>query len=212
MAIINSRYNWIFKYLKKGKVLNLGFAGKGNHGQRIVKYLKKFKKKSILISGDYNQARVLEENLPLSIVLDANKLPFGKNIFDQVLIGEVIEHFYNPATLLKQIYDVLRPGGEVIITTPNPFNLFRLVRYWFLSGNITNKKTLKQAMGDPTHCIFWDPFSLQKLLITKGFKVKVFKVVNFQIHFLPAFICRFADKLTRHRFGENFFIVAKKIK
>ena len=34
-------------------------------------------------------------------------------------MGDVIEHIANPELLLKEVYDVLRPGGFVIIKTPN---------------------------------------------------------------------------------------------
>lgn len=38
--------------------------------------------------------------------------------FDVVLSTEVIEHVYNPRGLLKTCYDLLRPGGALVLTTP----------------------------------------------------------------------------------------------
>lgn len=51
--------------------------------------------------------------------------------FDVVLLGEVFEHILNhPAGLLSAVLRVLRPGGLVVLTTPNPSTLansFRLL-------------------------------------------------------------------------------------
>ncbi len=52
--------------------------------------------------------------------------------YDLVLLGEVFEHILNqPTGLLKSIFRLLRPGGLLILTTPNPStlaNAFRLLR------------------------------------------------------------------------------------
>ncbi|MBI2685239.1 MAG: class I SAM-dependent methyltransferase [Acidobacteria bacterium] len=46
--------------------------------------------------------------------------------FDLVLLAEVIEHLYVPPTrVLKMLRALLRPGGVVLIQTPNPVNLAR---------------------------------------------------------------------------------------
>jgi SAM-dependent methyltransferase len=49
--------------------------------------------------------------------------------FDLVLLGEVFEHILNhPAGLLRGIHRILRPGGLLILTTPNPSTLANAVR------------------------------------------------------------------------------------
>ena len=47
------------------------------------------------------------------------KLPFKNNEFGAILAGEVIEHLYDVNTFLKEIYRLLKPNGQFIITTPN---------------------------------------------------------------------------------------------
>lgn len=39
--------------------------------------------------------------------------------FDVVLATEVIEHLENPRAMLRQLRELVRPGGYVILTTPN---------------------------------------------------------------------------------------------
>ena len=43
--------------------------------------------------------------------------------FDTIIAGELIEHLSNPGLLLNQSRLNLKPGGRLIITTPNPFSL-----------------------------------------------------------------------------------------
>lgn len=46
-------------------------------------------------------------------------IPHGDDSFDVVTAGEVIEHVYDPDRLLAEMKRVLRPGGRVVLTTPN---------------------------------------------------------------------------------------------
>jgi SAM-dependent methyltransferase len=56
----------------------------------------------------------------LSVGLDAGgHLPFRDGALDGVLAGEIIEHVYDPALLLRECHRVLRPGGVLVLTTPN---------------------------------------------------------------------------------------------
>jgi SAM-dependent methyltransferase len=46
-------------------------------------------------------------------------IPFEDGAFDVVYAGEVIEHLYNPDHLLEECRRVLRPGGRLVLSTPN---------------------------------------------------------------------------------------------
>ena len=51
---------------------------------------------------------------------DASRgLPFHDQSFDVVTCGEVIEHIFDPDTMLDDLRRVLAPNGVLIITTPN---------------------------------------------------------------------------------------------
>lgn len=54
---------------------------------------------------------------------------FADSSMDVVVLGEVFEHILNhPAGLLQAVYRILRPGGRVILTTPNPSTLANSIR------------------------------------------------------------------------------------
>jgi 2-polyprenyl-6-hydroxyphenyl methylase/3-demethylubiquinone-9 3-methyltransferase len=70
------------------------------------------------IARDFNIAVVGVNDLSAPSELDA--LP--ENSFDVVLFAEILEHItFNPVAMWRSIYRLLRPGGRIIVTTPNYF-------------------------------------------------------------------------------------------
>ncbi|HKZ42949.1 MAG TPA: class I SAM-dependent methyltransferase, partial [Candidatus Hodarchaeales archaeon] len=55
-------------------------------------------------------------------------LPFPDQSFDYVLSVEVIEHLAKPDQFLSEIRRVLRPGGIIVLTTPQRVSLYRTER------------------------------------------------------------------------------------
>lgn len=47
------------------------------------------------------------------------RIPFKSNSFAGVFCSHTIEHLYNPLNLLKEILRVLKPGGKLILLTPD---------------------------------------------------------------------------------------------
>ena len=55
-------------------------------------------------------------------VVDANQeLPFEDDAFDLVWSSEVIEHLDDPRFSLDELRRVTKPGGDIILTTPNSY-------------------------------------------------------------------------------------------
>lgn len=64
-------------------------------------------------------ARVQEKCRCQTAVGDVLALPFPDASFDIVLCTEVIEHTPDAATAIGELARVLRPGGTLVLTTPN---------------------------------------------------------------------------------------------
>lgn len=63
---------------------------------------------------------------------DKTKIPFDDNFFDIIVAGEIIEHIYDTDFFLEEIKRLLKPGGRLIISTPNIASLGR--RLFLLAG------------------------------------------------------------------------------
>jgi SAM-dependent methyltransferase len=61
------------------------------------------------------------------VVGDAHPLPFRDAAFDGLFAGELIEHLPDPAAGMREFRRVLRPGGTLVLTTPNRRRLANVV-------------------------------------------------------------------------------------
>ena len=61
------------------------------------------------------------------VVGDAHPLPFRDAAFDGLFAGELIEHLPDPEAGVEEFRRVLRPGGTLVLTTPNRRRLANVV-------------------------------------------------------------------------------------
>jgi len=78
-------------------------------------------------------------------------LPYDDATFDYVYHKSLIEHLYSPENLTKETFRVLKPGGRVIILTPD----------WV--------SQMKVFYEDFTHCRPYDASAVSDLLKVYGF-------------------------------------------
>jgi 2-polyprenyl-6-hydroxyphenyl methylase/3-demethylubiquinone-9 3-methyltransferase len=96
---------------------------------------------------------------------------YGK--FPALISIEVIEHLYDPRLYLKTVFDLLIPGGTVIISTPYHGFWKNLVMALF--GKMDNHF---HALWDHGHIKFWSKKTLKILLSESGFVNIKFKTVG----------------------------------
>jgi SAM-dependent methyltransferase len=106
------------------------------------------------------------------IVNDAGKdrLPFADSSFDLVLFLEVIEHFMcRPDFAMSELYRVTRPGGHLLLTTPNAQHWHRIA--YLLEGRRYPNTDFRD--GDPSsrHHQLFSMKELTGLLQGAGFSV-----------------------------------------
>jgi SAM-dependent methyltransferase len=107
-------------------------------------------------------ARVLacRHNVDL-IEANVEQLPAGEASYDLILMSQLIEHLFAPAETLRSLFRRLRPGGLILIDTPEwgslDYRLFRN-RYW-------------GAYHFPRHFNIFSARSLRQLVTGCGFEV-----------------------------------------
>jgi SAM-dependent methyltransferase len=103
-----------------------------------------------------------------AVCLDAARpLPFRDGTLAAVVMGDLIEHLYDPRRLLRECHRILRPAGVLVLTTPNLASLQDRMR--FLLGH-------SPRQVDPLHPYLWlhiRPFTaslLARLLRSAAFE------------------------------------------
>ena len=79
--------------------------------------------------------------------LNSGTLPFEDESFDVVVATEVVEHLRMQYAVLHEMVRVLKPGGLLVITIPNYWNLHYRIRY-LLTGNLQRPLLAKPARKD----------------------------------------------------------------
>ena len=155
--LYNSRLSLIESlYPRKGNLLDVGCGagfflnvakerGWSCHGMEILpEYIK------------YAQESFGLKNIRLESLDEF--ITFNTNSFDVITLWDLIEHLRNPLNSLKKIYHILKPGGLLVIWTPNVKNAIFLKEKW------TGYKILQ-------HFYFFSGDSLKSMLGKAGFKI-----------------------------------------
>ena len=126
-------------------------------------------------------ADLFANGLPHSVCADAcENLPFLNGAFDAVISMEGIEHFENQAHFVRECSRVLRPGGILVITTPNVLHLSARFSTFFTgqrlmrNGVINEIQTCRDSMGDRFyhgHAFLIDVIRLRYLLALAGTRI-----------------------------------------
>ena len=79
---------------------------------------------------DYHIERFALRDVPITqLDLNTQPLHYPDASFDLVTCSEVLEHVENYRAVLREIRRVLKPGGLMVVTTPNVLNMKSRLRY-----------------------------------------------------------------------------------
>ena len=115
------RYYEAKKYLKEGDIV-LDLACGSGYGSDILSEVKQ----STIYGGDIEPEAITQckkdwsDNPSLHFeVMDATDLRFEDGFFDKIVSLETIEHLTGYRKMVSEFNRVIKPGGTVIISTPN---------------------------------------------------------------------------------------------
>jgi 2-polyprenyl-3-methyl-5-hydroxy-6-metoxy-1,4-benzoquinol methylase len=99
-------------------------------------------------------------------------LPFANDSFDAVVCIDGIEHIERPFDFVRECRRILRPGGVLLLSTPN-ISALRSRWRWLLTGFHNKGKTpLDETAPNPWHHIGLMSFpEIRYLLHSNGFRI-----------------------------------------
>lgn len=113
------------------------------------------------------------------MVADAMKLPFKSDTFDAVFALEVLEHVFDPKTVLLEIKRVLKKQGYAVFLVPSDNLLFKII--WFLWLHFYPRGKIWKE----THIQSYEGNYLTKISKKAGFKIIIDKKFLFgMLHLL----------------------------
>jgi len=140
--------------------------------------------------------------------ISSQPLPFPAESFDVVVAGEIIEHVIDTDKFLRILHDMLKPGGTLILTTPNLASLAR--RGMLLLGfNPFCEYSLEVPVSGARpvgHLRYFVKRDIENFLKVHGFKVEVLTgdgvnlglfASRFLARLFPSLVVRFVVRARR---------------
>lgn len=150
------RYRFIKPYKNSGKLLDIGCST-----GTFLNYLKHKGGWDVYgVEMNENAAKIgLEKGINIKIG-HFEQVEFDPQSFDVVTLWDVLEHMYDPITVLNKIHQLLKPGGILVIRVPNMDSIDAKIfkKYW-------------AGLDAPRHLYVFTKFTLHKLLFQSNFSV-----------------------------------------
>ncbi len=151
----------IAQLCQAGSILDVGYA------QHPNPY---FASGHTITGVDLNSPSV-KTNYDIELIGDATELatlvPGQK--YDNIIAGEFIEHLENPYAFLRSLKKFLDPGGQLIISTPNPLSWPCIFFEWTLSERFYYTRE---------HTYYFPPRWVRRILEKTGYSVSKVKGVG----------------------------------
>lgn len=103
--------------------------------------------------------------------------------FDTILMKDVLEHLPDDRALLSGVAGIMKPGGQLVMSTQNAFSLNYLLEGTLQRVILRNRDWFG---WDPTHMRFYTPFSLRKKLLEAGFECVTWRSIYLVPYKLPS--------------------------
>lgn len=151
------------------------------------------------------QNRAFASPEPFFVAGDAERLQFFRpESFEFVLCSEVLEHCLNPSAIFSGIAQVLKPGGTLLLTTPN----YTKKRPEWIGLGALKKYQIHSGLSDSYFHTAYRPEELQRLAETAGLRVRQIGTIEKEIRYaakIPAAILLLNRGLDRLFFRSERF-------
>ena len=155
---------FLAKYCKDKDVLDIGCVQ--HHPQAyksrfwVHKAVKAIAKSILGLDLHEEGVKVLQAQGFNVIFADAEDFALDRQ-FDVIVAGDVIEHLGDLNGFITSCKKHLRPGGRLLVSTPNPW-------YW---RNIVKSALHKEVLNNPEHVVWICPRLLRQLVRRHGMDV-----------------------------------------
>jgi len=101
------------------------------------------------------------------------QLPFDPASFDAVVSLEGIEHIENPFAFVRECNRILKPGGTLLVSTPNILGATSRLRFFMTGFTAASRKPINEVSGAPVfdHISPKSYPQLRHILHTSGFRI-----------------------------------------
>ena len=96
------------------------------------------------------------------------ELPFEPESFDAVVCGDLVEHLRDPRAFFEKVRPLIKPGGRIVLSTPNIANW--AIRFSLLFGRF---RYTERGILDRTHAHLFTRKTLVEALEGAGYRVDV---------------------------------------
>lgn len=149
---------------------------------------------------------------------ERDRFPYADGSFATVLCCELVEHLpTDPMHMMSEIHRILRPGGHLVLTTPNVASLRAVAGILQGFHPMLFPAYIKPNPGgdpDPRHAREYTPREMQTLFENSGFEVTLLDTGPFLYEPTPEFgwVDHLLDQyiLTKEHRGDGIYIVGRK--
>ena len=147
--------------------------------------------------------------------IERSPLPFPDERFACAMLCETFEHLrIDPAFVLSEINRVLKPGGVLLVTTPNVYSLPSLGRY-LLGRSIADPVQefgKLRSIGHMGHVREYSASEVARFLVAAGFGVQA---IDYRYHLnrrsRRGKLLHLAYRIAPRRFRREIVVVARKV-
>jgi 2-polyprenyl-3-methyl-5-hydroxy-6-metoxy-1,4-benzoquinol methylase len=138
--------------------------------------------------------------------LDSGQIPLSEACADAVVAVEVIEHLENPREFARQLVRLVKPGGWVIITTPNQLSFLSL-----LTLVVKHRFQAFQDVHYPTHLTALLEVDLRRIAAECGLEqIQIEYSLQARLPLTASSYPRWLSRLFPRALSENVLLIGRK--